>query len=90
MQVTRRTVLAGAGASTALAGKAQAQASTDPLYEAAKQEGQLSWYAGTFTQPVCEQVVRAFSHKYPGIAVSAIRTPSQVAFQRLMEELRGG
>ena len=90
MQFTRRDVLLGAGAAAALASQAQAQGANDALYQAAKKEGQLSWYSGTFTQPVCEEMGRAFTKLYPGITVNAIKTTSQVAFQRLIEDIKGG
>lgn len=92
MQFTRRDVLLGAGAAAAaLAPRvARAQAGNDALYQAAKKEGQLSWYSGTFTQPVCEEMGRAFTKLYPGITVNSIKTTSQVAFQRLIEDIKGG
>ena len=81
--------LAGAGAWASTA-QAADDAATAGLYEAAKKEGQLSWYSGVLDQPLCEAVGRAFTTKYPGISVSAIKTTSQVAFQRVVEDLRGG
>jgi iron(III) transport system substrate-binding protein len=94
MMLTRRSAVLGAGAAAAIAGAARAQSADSPavqaLYQAAKKEGQLSWYSGTFTQPLCEEMGRAFTKKYPGIAVSVIKTTSQVAFQRVTEDLRGG
>ena len=82
-------------AAAAVAGRSQAQGAGDSapiraLYDAAKQEGQVSWYSGILDQPLCDQVSRAFSNRYPGIAVSVVKTSSQVAFQRLTQDLRGG
>jgi len=94
MLLTRRTVLLGASAAAtaplAARGQAKDSAAVQALYEAAKKEGQVSWYSGTFDQALCDRIGRAFSMKYPGITVSAIKTTSQVAFQRLVEDLRGG
>lgn len=91
MKLTRRTALLGAIAGVTAA---RAQSADSPavqaLYAAAKKEGQLSWYSGTFTQPLCEELGAAFTKKYPGIAVSVIKTTSQVAFQRTIEDLKGG
>ena len=79
-------LLAAIGASGALA-----QADQDKqLYEAAKKEGQVSWYSGILTQQICDEVGQAFTAKYPGIQVSAIKTTSQVAFQRLLQDLKAG
>ena len=94
MRLSRRTALLGAGAAAAV-GPARAQPKADSpavqaLYEAAKKEGQVGWYSGVLDQPMCDAAGRAFTAKYPGIAVNAIKTTSQVAFQRVVEDLRGG
>lgn len=60
------------------------------LYQAAKQDGQLTWYSGILNQQICDEVGAAFSKKYPGITVHAIKTTSQVAFQRLLQDLKAG
>ncbi len=62
----------------------------DPLYPAAKKEGQLTWYSGILDQPLCVQVGQAFSAKYPGIEVKPIKNSSQVALQRLMQDIKAG
>src|SRR4051812_4821629 len=93
MRLTRRTfawtALAGAAAMSAPAAFAQG-AADQKLYEAAKAEGQLTWYTGILDQPICDQVGQAFTRKYPGIRVNAIKTTSQVAFQRLTQDLKAG
>ncbi|GGF15566.1 ABC transporter substrate-binding protein [Aliidongia dinghuensis] len=78
--------LAGLALSTASAETTQEKA----LYDAAKKEGAVSWYSGILDQPICDQVGKAFQAKYPGIQVSAIKTTSQVAFQRLLQDLKAG
>ncbi len=61
------------------------------LYEAAKKEdGGITWYTGILDQPIDDSVGQAFSAKYPGLSVSAIKTTSQVAFQRLLQDLKAG
>jgi iron(III) transport system substrate-binding protein len=60
------------------------------LYEAAKKEGKVTWYSGYLNQPICDAVGKAFAAKYPGINVAATKTTSQVAFQRLMQDLNAG
>ena len=60
------------------------------LYDAAKKEGQLTWYSGVLNQQICDEVGQAFSKKYPGVSVHAIKTTSQVAFQRLLQDIKAG
>ncbi len=60
------------------------------LYGAAKKEGQLTWYTGHYDQQVTTRIGNAFSEKYPGVRVNAIKTTSQVAFQRLLQDLQAG
>jgi iron(III) transport system substrate-binding protein len=75
----------------ALTPAAMAQSSQEKqLYEAAKKEGQLTWYSGVLNQQICDEVGQAFSKKYPGVSVHAIKTTSQVAFQRLLQDIKAG
>ena len=75
----------------ALAPAAMAQSSQEKqLYDAAKKEGQLTWYSGVLNQQICDEVGQAFSKKYPGVSVHAIKTTSQVAFQRLLQDIKAG
>ncbi len=95
MALSRRSLLASAGAGLAVgAGVRPARADDSDalkqLYAAAKAEGQLTWYSGILDQAMCDHVGRSFTERYPGIAVSAIKTTSQIAFQRVIEDLRGG
>ena len=90
-------LLAGAmaaGGLTAGATEGRAAPAASPalqaLYAAAKKEGQLTWYSGILDQPLCDKVGGAFTQKYPGIRVNAIKTTSQVAFQRLLQDLKAG
>jgi len=83
-------LLAAAGI-VALAPAAMAQSNGEKqLYEAAKKEGQLTWYSGILNQQICDEVGQAFSKKYPGVSVHAIKTTSQVAFQRLLQDQKAG
>jgi iron(III) transport system substrate-binding protein len=96
MPISRRTILLTAGAGLALRPqRGQAQGAEDSaqlkdIYRAAKDEGQVSWYSGILDQPLCDKVGQAFTKRYPGITVGSVKTTSQVAFQRLVEDLRGG
>ena len=90
MNLKRRAVTLGimalGGASLGM-GRALAQA--DPV-EAARKEGQLTWYSGILNQTICDDVSHAFTAKFPGIRVNAIKTTSEVAFQRVMQDVNGG
>ncbi|MEO9190792.1 MAG: Tat pathway signal protein, partial [Acetobacteraceae bacterium] len=43
-----------------------------------------------FNQPICDSMGAAFTAKYPGIHVDGTKTTSEVAFQRVMQDLNGG
>jgi len=79
---------------TALAATASiAFAQTDAekqLYEAAKQEGELTWYTAHYDQNITAQIADAFTEKYPGIKVNGIKATAQVSFQRLLLDLKAG
>lgn len=93
--ITKRRLL---GTTTALAAAAilparHAAAQDMPaherqLYEAAKREGELTWYTGQLQAQPSEAVGRAFNERYPGVRCSVVRTTSQVAFQRLSQDAR--
>lgn len=87
--ITRRRLGASLLAAPLLSVHA-ARAEEDALYEAAKKEGAFSWYSGILDQPICDRITQAFSKKYPGIACSSVKTTSQVAFQRVLQDLKAG
>jgi iron(III) transport system substrate-binding protein len=94
---TKRSFLSlGAGATiSAAAGWRSAVAQALPpheqeLYEAAKREGEITWYSGQYAAEPSEAVGRAFSERYPGVRVNVVRSTSQVAFQRLSQDMRAG
>src|SRR5277367_4629134 len=92
-KVSRRDVLKGTG--VALAGAAFStrvmasapppEAVTPALIEAAKKEGQVSYYTST-DLPVAEKVAKAFEAKYPGISVHVERSGAERVFQRIGQE----
>ena len=94
MQINRRHfhALAGSALLVPLANShAQASPTSLPaLYEAAKKEGELTWYTVPQTSEVAEKMGRTFSARYPGIKVNVVRTTAQVAFQRLNQDLKAG
>jgi iron(III) transport system substrate-binding protein len=91
--LSRRTVLKGSGAllaGAALSTRVMADAPppepvTPALIEAAKKEGQVSYYTST-DLPVAEKLAKAFEAKYPGIAVHVERTGAERVFQRIGQE----
>lgn len=96
MDVTRRQFGAGASAMLAsgvLPGAALAQFSGDEekaLYEAAKKEGEITWYDAHHAVEQAEACGKAFTTKYPGVKVNVVRTTANVAYQRLNQELKSG
>lgn len=98
MKTNRRDFLkllgASAGASMLLpysnlfaSGDVNAEALSD-LYEAAKREGQVSWYVSQVTSDDAERMAALFERSFPGIDVNVVRTTAQVSFQRLNQDLR--
>src|SRR5437868_2244448 len=92
-KVSRREVLKGAGtllACSAFSTRVMAEAPppepvTPTLIEAAKKEGQVSYYTST-DLPVAEKLAKAFEAKYPDIEVRVERTGAERVFQRIGQE----
>src|SRR5213596_2854829 len=79
-------LVAGAAFSTRVMSAAPAAEPVTPaLIEAAKKEGQVSYYTST-DLPVAEKLAKAFEAKYPGIAVRVERTGAERVFQRIGQE----
>jgi iron(III) transport system substrate-binding protein len=84
--IGRRVVLAAAGAAALGRG---AHAAIDPqLVDAAKREGKLTWYTAHTDGETAEATGRLFTSLYPGINVTVIRTTAQVAYQRVLQEIK--
>src|ERR1035437_3833632 len=91
--ISRRTVLKGSGALLAgaafstrvMASALPPEPVTPALIEAAKKEGQVSYYTST-DLPVAEKLAKAFETKYPDIAVRVERTGAERVFQRIGQE----
>jgi iron(III) transport system substrate-binding protein len=91
-RIGRRGLLASA-AIVAGSGGAHAQGlppHEQQLYEAAKREGEVTWYSGQLSAESSEAVGKAFGERYPGLRVNVVRSTSQVAFQRLSQDMRAG
>ena len=66
-----------------------AQADLKALEEAARKEGQLTWYVASIDARNAEAAGRAFTEKY-GIKVGVVRAASQIMYQRLSQDLTQG
>jgi iron(III) transport system substrate-binding protein len=66
---------------------AAAQADMKALQEAAKQEGELTWYTSHYTSEAAEELGADFTRLY-GVKVNVVRTTAQVAYQRLLQDLK--
>ncbi|WP_199286399.1 ABC transporter substrate-binding protein [Pseudogemmobacter humi] len=87
--MTRRSLLsvgAAAGVGAAL-GIRPALAGDSALYEAAKAEGELNLYWGSYEQKTIDELIAAFTARYPGIGVNLLRQASQTVYTRLRLEM---
>ena len=68
-------------------GPAAARADMKTLEEAAGKEGELTWYVAHYTSEGAEELGGEFTKLY-GIKVNVVRTTAQVAYQRLLHDLK--
>jgi iron(III) transport system substrate-binding protein len=68
-------------------GSAAAAADMKALEDAAKKEGELTWYVAHYTSEGAEELGSEFT-KVHGIKVNVVRTTAQVAYQRLLQDLK--
>jgi iron(III) transport system substrate-binding protein len=92
--ITRRRIIATTAAGAMLARFAAVADELTPheqeLYDAAKKEGELTWYSGQVQAEIGEAIGHAFMQRYPGIKTNVLRSTSQVAFQRLSQDMQAG
>ena len=91
MAIDRRSFVAStlaAQRSTPRGAFAQMSEYEKSLYEAAKKEGELTWYIAHYTSETSERFGRTFTEKYPGVKVNVVRTTAQVAYQRLSQDIQ--
>src|ERR1700730_8384557 len=80
--------LAGFAAAVVLTfGPLSARADMKALEEAAKKEGELTWYEAHYTSEGAEELGATFTKMY-GIKVNVVRTTAQVAYQRLTQDIK--
>jgi iron(III) transport system substrate-binding protein len=87
--MTRRGVAAGMAAIgvNALLPRT-AWADMTAIEATAHKEGALTWYIAQVDTEQAEALGRTFTAQYPGISVAVIRTTGQVAYQRLLLDLK--
>jgi iron(III) transport system substrate-binding protein len=94
--IRRRDFIIGSSAFVVLGSGAKALAETaaamtpheKELFEAAKQEGELTWYTAHSDDITAQTLGRSFETLYPGLKVNVLRTTAQVAYQRITQELK--
>ncbi len=86
---SRRSVTTGLGALLAASLlPCPSRADEAALLDGARKEGTLTWYIAQVDGETAEDMGRAFTRQYPGVKVAVIRTTGQVAFERLMQDLK--
>src|SRR4051794_16699139 len=90
IRIRKRQLLAGAAAAVIARPALALTPYEQELYEAAKKDGELTWYSGHVNAETSEAVGAAFTKVYPGVKVNVVRSTSQVAFQRLSQDMRAG
>jgi iron(III) transport system substrate-binding protein len=87
-EITRRRAASGLAASLAVPRLAQAATENAALEAAAHGEGTLTWYVAQVDAESAENLGRVFSQSNPGVNVGVIRTTGQVAYQRLLMDIK--
>ena len=97
--VSRRAVLSSGAALLAAAADGisprplaarEMSAREQELYVVAKKEGEVTWYQAHSDDVTAQALGRNFETLYPGIKATVVRTTSQVAFQRVSQEIKAG
>lgn len=88
--MTRRQAVTGlvAFGASALSLPRTARADLKALEDAARKEGTLTWYMAQVDTEKATALARAFTSEYPDIRVALIRTTGQVAYQRLLLDIK--
>ena len=86
--ITRRQALALGAVSAVSMFSRPVRADLGPLIEAARKEGGLTWYIAQIDGETAELVGKSFTALYPGIKVTVMRTTGQVAYERLLNDLK--
>src|ERR1700679_1829367 len=87
-EITRRGAASGLAALLAVPRLAHAATENAALEAAAHGEGTLTWYVAQVDAESAENLGRVFSQSNPGVNVGVIRTTGQVAYQRLLMDIK--
>jgi iron(III) transport system substrate-binding protein len=66
---------------------AVARADIKALTDAARKEGEITWYVAHYTSEGAEDLGRGFT-EISGVKVNVVRTTAQVAYQRLLQDIK--
>ena len=86
--VTRRQAMALGAISAVSLFSRPVRADLAPLIEAARKEGSLTWYIAQIDGETAELVGKSFTALFPGVTVTVMRTTGQVAYERLLNDLK--
>ena len=89
-QTLHRRTLLTTGLTAALVAPPARAAMTDyekTLYDAAKKEGEITWYTSQILGETAQRVITAFNAVYPDLKVNLLRASGQVLYQRVMQEI---
>src|ERR1700759_1493973 len=86
--ITRRQAAATLAALLAMPGPVWGAGDDTALEAAAGSDGTLTWYVAQVDAQTAENLGRTFTQSYPGVNVGVIRTTGQVAFQRLLMDIK--
>ena len=88
--ISRRQAVSGLGSLglTTIILPSDARADLKALETSAQKEGTLTWYTAQIDAEKAERLGKAFTAAHPGVKVAVIRTTGQVAYQRLMLDIK--
>jgi iron(III) transport system substrate-binding protein len=86
--ITRRQAASGLAAMLAMPGPALAVGGDAAMQDAARNDATLTWYIAQVDAQTAENLGRTFTQGHPGVNVGVIRTTGQVAYQRLLMDIK--
>lgn len=87
-KMTRRHAAAGLAVLVVTPKSGEAAADNTALEATARGDGTVTWYIAQVDAQTAENLGRSFSQRYPGVNVGVIRTTGQVAYQRLLMDIK--
>ena len=86
--ITRRQAIALGAISAVATFSRPVLADFGKLVDAARKEGGLTWYIAQIDGETAELVGKSFTALFPGVKVTVMRTTGQVAYERLLNDLK--